>query len=279
MRHDVKGQFVIYGRNQSKIKSESGAIFDVKPFDIEAIVKQEFRIFAPFAFSTRDKVNPSNYSDYIDSNKRLIADAVKVIRGGNIGSVINLSSGVVTMKSESQAQDISYSVYAELKSFQEDEYAEACSSVGIPFINCRVFSLSGTDMPEPRKYVIGHLVEQAVSNGKIELHSKNTVTRRHMDSRDMMFLLLKCVESGSSMNLESSGDTKNLIDLARMILKEYKLPEDRIIFKSKQLLPTNNYFSDKNDFEDLAAKNKYSLIGLGEQIKNVQLALEKTRVI
>jgi hypothetical protein len=132
-------------------------------------------------------------------------------------------------------------------------------------------------MPEPRKYVIGNLVEQATLNGKIELHSSNTVTRRHMDSRDMMFLLLKCAQNGSSMNLESSGDTKNLIDLARIILQEYGLPEDSIIFKSEHPLPTNNYLSGKNDFEDLAAKNDYPLTCLRDQIKNVQVALEKTR--
>ena len=267
-------KIALHGRNESTILSDSGQAFNVQLFDLETIIKQEFDVFAPLAFATRDKMNKMSEEEYSSFNKNIIADAVNVIRGGNVGSVINLSSGVVSQKSESQQKDPSYSLYADLKEFQENEFANACSDVGIPFINCRVFSVTGIDMREPSKFAIGNLVKQAMIEGSIVLNSKSSVKRRYMDSRDLMYLLIKCVGKGSSLNIESGGEAVDLVNLSKKILKEFERAMGNISFATDELQETNDYFSYRDDFEIIAKSHDYSLSSLAMQIRNVAISIQ-----
>jgi nucleoside-diphosphate-sugar epimerase len=257
------------------ISNDIGKSFQVKTFDTEVIAKGEYDVFAPLAFATRDKITKVNQEEYVTSNKKIIADAVSVILRGNVGSVINISSGVVSYKSESQRVDPSYNVYAELKDFQEQEFAAACDATGSQFINCRVFSVTGIDMTEPSKFAIGNLIEQTILKSSIELNSKSSVVRRYMDTRDLMYLLLKCVAENSSLNLESGGEEANLIDLSKIILEQFNCPTENISFKTDETLLTNNYLSNRDDFETLANKFDYPLTHLAEQIDNVEKAIRK----
>ena len=268
-------RFSIYGRNSSMISNDIGKSFQVKTFDTEVIAKGEYDVFAPLAFATRDKITKVNQEEYVTSNKKIIADAVSVILRGNVGSVINISSGVVSYKSESQRVDPSYNVYAELKDFQEQEFAAACDATGSQFINCRVFSVTGIDMTEPSKFAIGNLIEQTILKSSIELNSKSSVVRRYMDTRDLMYLLLKCVAENSSLNLESGGEEVNLIDLSKRILEQFNYSTENISFKTDETLLTNNYLSNRDDFETLANKFDYPLTHLAEQIDNVEKAIRK----
>jgi nucleoside-diphosphate-sugar epimerase len=267
--------FDAFGRSKSEILTGFGKSIQNHPFDLQKITSKEYDIFAPFAFATRDRALQMNDQDYIDLNKAIIVDAVNVIRTGKVGSVLNISSGVVTQKSESQLLDNSYSIYADLKRFQEDVFSKACNSVGIPFINCRVFSLSGQDMKEPLKYAIGNLLYQAISTGSIQLRSKGLVTRRFMDSRDLMTLLLEYVRRGDSVSLESGGEKVDLIQLARQILTLYGHAPNSITFADTNETQSNEYFSSENDFEKLADETNYALANILEQIANVAKSLER----
>ena len=235
--------FDAFGRSESEILTDSGKSIQNRLFDLKKITSKEYDIFAPLAFATRDMALQMSDQDYIDLNKAIVFDAVNVIRAGNVGSVLNISSGVVIQKSESQLLDSSYSIYADLKRFQEDLFSTACNSVGIPFINCRVFSLSGQDMKEPSKYAIGNLVRQAISTGSIQLTSKGLVVRRYMDSRHLMTLLLEYVRRGDSVSVESGGEKVDLIQLARQVLIQYGHSPDSITFADTDETQSNEYFS------------------------------------
>ena len=271
----VQHQFDVFGRTESEILTDSGKSIRTHLFDLKKIASKQYDIFAPLAFATRDKALKMSDQDYIDVNKAIVFDAVSVIRAGKVGSVLNISSGVVIQKSESQLIDRSYLIYADLKRFQEDLFSSACDSVGIPFINCRVFSLSGQDMKEPSKYAIGDLVYQAISNGSIQLSSKGLVVRRYMDSRDLMTLLLEYVRRGDSVSVESGGEKVDLIQLARQVLKLYGHSQDSITFTDTNATQSNAYFSPENHFEKIAGETNYSLAGITDQIANVAKALER----
>jgi hypothetical protein len=224
---------------------------------LKKITSKEYDIFAPLAFATRDKALHMSDQDYIYINKAIVTDAVNVIRGGKVGSVLNISSGVVVKKSESQLLDSSYAIYADLKRFQEDLFSSACNSVGIPFINCRVFSLSGQDMREPSKYAIGNLVQQAISTGSIQLNSRGLVRR------------------GDSISVESGGEKVDLLQLAKQILKQYGHSPDSISFADINETQSNEYCSLENHFETIASETNYALSGVADQIANVAKSLER----
>jgi nucleoside-diphosphate-sugar epimerase len=271
----VQHHFDAFGRSESEILTNSGTTLKNNLFDLKKITSKQYDVFAPLAFATRDKALQMSEQDYIDINKRLVIDAVNIIRSGKVGSVLNISSGVVIQKSESQLLDSSYVIYADLKRFQEDLFSSACNSVGIPFINCRVFSLSGQDMKEPSKYAIGNLVQQAISTGSIQLSSKGLVIRRYMDSRNLMSLLLEYVRRGDSVSVESGGEKVDLFQLAKQILKLYGHAPDSISFGDTNKTQSNEYFSLENHFETIAGETNYALSGIDDQIANVAKSLER----
>jgi len=271
----VQHHFDAFGRTESEILTNSGKSIRTHMFDLKKITSKQYDIFAPLAFATRDKSLQMSDQDYIDVNRGMVFDAASVIRAGKVGSVLNISSGVVIQKSESQLIDRSYSIYADLKRFQEDLFSSSCDSVGIPFINCRVFSLSGEDMKEPLKYAIGDLVYQAISTGSIQLSSKGLVVRRYMDSRDLMTLLLEYVRRGDSVSVESGGEKVDLIQLARRVLTFYGHSQDSITFTDTNTTQSNAYFSAEDHFEKIAGEAKYRLAGITDQIANVAKSLER----
>jgi nucleoside-diphosphate-sugar epimerase len=268
--------FSIFGRQDSTLNIGAGEKLQVKKFDVERMTSQSFDVFAPFAFLTRDRALNLKDEDYCAVNRRLIADAVNVVRGGNVGALLNISSGAVSGVSDYQRIDKSYLQYAELKRIQEEEFANACSDMGIPFINCRVFSLTGIDMQEPTKYAFGDLILQALTKGVIELNSRSLVTRRYMDSRDLMYLLVKLVGKGRSSYLESGGQKVNLVEIAKMILTKFNLDIEAIRFKTDHSLAKNEYFSDKNDFESISKYYEYNLAPLEVQLNNVTHAVKNS---
>ncbi len=271
----VQLQFDAFGRSESEIITDSGQSIQNHLFDLKKIASKEYDIFAPLAFATRDKALKMSDQDYINLNRAIIIDAVNVIRAGKVGSVLNISSGVVVQKSESQLLDNSYSIYADLKRFQEDLFSSACNSVGIPFINCRVFSLSGQDMKEPLKYAIGNLLQQAISTGSIQLSSKSLVIRRYMDSRDLMTLLLEYARRAESVSVESGGEKVDLIQMARQILKLYGHSPDSIIFADTNETKSNEYYSLENHFEKIAVETNYALADITDQLANVEKSLKR----
>jgi nucleoside-diphosphate-sugar epimerase len=267
--------FDAFGRSRFEIVTDSGTSIQNRLFDLKEITSKEYDIFAPLAFATRDRFLQMNDEEYIDVNKAIIMQAASVIRAGKVGSVLNISSGVVIKKSDSQLNDSSYSIYADLKRFQEDVFANACNSVGIPLINCRVFSLSGRDMKEPLKYAIGNLLHQAISTGSIELRSKGLVVRRYMDSRDLMTLLLEYVMRGDSVTIESGGEKIDLIQLAKQILNLHGHSPDSITFADTSETLSNEYFSSENHFEKIADETNFALADITIQTANVAKSLER----
>ena len=274
-RNELEINFSIFGRREEEFSLDTGHRFRTNFINIQQMVSQQFDVFAPFAFLTRDKALGMSESQYVESNKKLIEDAALVIRGGNIGSVINLSSGVVTNMSEMQKMDASYSVYADLKKFQEDTLFDACSKVSTQFINCRVFSLTGIDMQDPLKYAVGDLINQAKKTRKIILRSKSPVTRRYMDSRNLLELILLRTNMKNHQFLESGGFKIDLESLSNIILSNFGGSRNSIEYAYQSLDAGNEYFSERKDFEDIADFHGIELTSMAKQITNVEQALNR----
>jgi DNA-binding XRE family transcriptional regulator len=90
-----------------------------------------------------------------------------------------------------------------------------------------------------------------------------------------MYLLLKCVGAKSTLNLESGGEEVTLLELSKSILVQFNCSTENIFFKTDEILLSNNYSSDKEDFENLAKKFDYSLTNLAEQVENVANTLKR----
>jgi nucleoside-diphosphate-sugar epimerase len=264
-------QITLYGRLDSTFSVSSGKVLPIHKFDLKSMGKDIYDCFAPYAFLTRDKSLSMSRDEYVSANRNLIEKTTEYISSGNVGSVINLSSGVVTQMSEVQSLNGSYSDYANLKLEQEERYAEACRKVGVPFINCRVFSLTGEDMTEPWKYAVGDIVKQALESSSVVLNSKSRVLRRYMDARDLNVLLLNSAILGSTRYLESSGSLIDLLEFSNRVLMTLGKNGDSVRFNPglQESFPPDIYYSKKNDMEQLAEEFSHPLKNLDQQISSI----------
>jgi nucleoside-diphosphate-sugar epimerase len=268
-------QLSIWGRTETKITTSLRNEYLIHEFDLSSLKSQSFHCFAPFSFLTRDKSLHLSRDEYIRINRKLIDETTTLILYGNMGSVINTSSGVLSQFSDSQKSDRSYEEYANLKREQEEKYSAACSKVGIPLINCRIFSLTGEDMKDPLKYAVGDIANQALTNNSVVLNSKAPVVRRYMDSRDLVHLLIDSARAGIPQFIESSGVQIDLTSFAKKVLTQLGLNSENVKYRSASEEPSNIYYSKKNDMENLAARFGLELKSLEQQVMNVVKAVKK----
>jgi nucleoside-diphosphate-sugar epimerase len=268
-------QLSIWGRTESKITTSLRKEYLIRKFDLPSLKLRAFHCFAPFSFLTRDKSLHLSRDEYIRVNRKLIDETTTLILYGNVGSVINTSSGVLSHFSDSQKSDKSYEDYANLKREQEEKYSAACSKVGIPLINCRIFSLTGEDMKDPLKYAVGDIVNQALTNASVILNSRAPVVRRYMDSRDLVHLLIDSARAGIPQFIESSGIQIDLTSFTKRVLAQLGLNSENVEYRSASEEPSNIYYSKKNDMETLAARFGLELKNLDQQVMNVVKAVKK----
>jgi nucleoside-diphosphate-sugar epimerase len=204
-------------------------------------------IFIPAAFLTQDKLLTVSESQYSTLNRKLIREARDFILNNDTKSVINLSSGVVTQLSNRQRINRNYLIYRDLKREQEDVLSEACDRTGSQFVNCRIFSLTGTHNPQPNKYAFFNLISQAIS-GEITLYSGHEVVRKYMDSKELFQLLLLACRNGKNIEFESSGSIINLETLSLRIFNI--LDRHGVINNIKNPeIETDYYYALKHNFK------------------------------
>jgi hypothetical protein len=89
-----------------------------------------------------------------------------------------------------------------------------------------------------------------------------------------MYLLLRLAISGNSTTVESGGNKVTLIELSEKILQLLSLSIENITFESDSEVPTNEYFSNRDDLEEYAKRLSFKMTSMEGQIQNVTKAAE-----
>lgn len=222
-----------------------------------------------FAFLTRDQLLMSDKAVYQESNEIIRNTVSTFIQMAEPKALAFCSSGAVAYRTEKQEQDLSYSIYAEMKLREQEALVAAANSCGTSTVMCTLFSATGIDMVEPTKYAIGSLVQQALFGKELVIEAKGTVFRKYVDSEILMQLIIKLSMDRVNVNFDSGGNLVELSELATII--NFTVGNGLNIVRPNftKNSPIDDYFSKSNLMEEMFHAYGIKSLSLESQIANV----------
>lgn len=286
---DSPSQFVIYGANgwmgrsaveflslsQPKIAQERLLLIGSRPSELNmngSTFKildptsgfssiQENSVFLNSAFLRREALLTLPVEEYVKKNRVISAFAMKILKEKKLLSFINLSSGVArTMDVESNLKTADE--YAAMKKDLEVEFFELARKHNTPFINCRIYSLSGRHLNEFDNLALSSFIKQAQGANQIEVKSPNT-KRTYLDATNLAEILFNVACRGDDANFDSGGTLVTMSELARNVANALGNKDCEILCGDDQ---SPDYFGDYESFNKLATKLDIEMLGIHDQI-------------
>lgn len=269
---DIMKEVELYGSSARKLKLTTGVNLFIS--DLQDISKNgEIDLYVPLAFQTQDKLNDMTKFEYIKKNTELINLHAKVIKGHSIKRAVFFSSGIVSLTPSDVERPESYWIYKQLKALEEKVFFEEFSKQFTKVAACRLFSVSGSEMQDPKKYALGDFLVRGLSNKGIILNSQRQIHRRYVDIENVCEALIRETCDGSSTLIESTGTRVTLLELARQVCQIFELDSgvlDRIDDSHSE---SDHYYSTSIGMEKLFAKHSIYPLNLDQQIRKTAAGL------
>jgi len=286
---DSPSQFVIYGANgwmgrsaveflsliEPKIAQERLLLIGSRPSEL-SINGRTFKILDPTsgfssieensvflnsAFLRREALKTVPAKEYVRRNLEISSFAKTALEKRKLFSFINLSSGAArNMDIESNHKAVDD--YARIKKCLEIEFSELACENKTPFVNCRIYSLSGRHLNEFGNLALSSFIKQAQSNNQIRVHSPST-KRTYLDAINLAAILFNIACKGIDANFDSGGNLVTMSELARNVASALG-KKDCKIFCGDDRSP--DYFGDYETFNELATELGVEIFGIQKQI-------------
>ncbi len=232
---------------------------------------EENSIFVNCAFLRREQVLKLGEKEYLKQNLHVMELPVEVLRKRRVFSLVNLSSGVAGLV-QSGVHDSSQDVYAVLKRRSELELAHEAALVGANFLNCRVFSVSGSYLNEFENLALSLFIAHALKSKPINVRSPES-RRSYIDGVNLMSVLLKLAVNGEAGSYDSGGICVTMKELAETVLRIIDSRESEIIIGEEK---GKSYFGDFKNFNDLSIQLGVTILDLDEQVRRTLMAFRTT---
>lgn len=226
-----------------------------------------FDLVIHLAFLTQDKAIQLGEGEYSRRNRELTEFVYQICRRSNSRYVLLASSGAANEAAMRAFTDPSKRLYGRLKRESEERFLQLPSESGSLVEICRIWSISGAYIREPKKYALGNFIAQAKTSGKIELHNSALVKRAYVNAGELMGVLLLNLLSGEGGLIDSGGFETSLLELAKLVLLELS-PEGELSLHSELTEPkTDIYVPNVLPFNQLSGRLGVHLSNLQEQIQ------------
>jgi nucleoside-diphosphate-sugar epimerase len=271
---DILEKTELYGTSSRELKLTSGITINVRKLQTIS-TSGKINLFVPLAFQTQDKLNEMSKLEYIQKNKDLIDLHSKIIQDHAIERAVFFSSGIVAMTPDDLERTESYWVYKELKTLEENVFFENFSKQSTNVAACRLFSVSGSEMQDPKKYALGDFLLCAMAKRRITLNSQKKIYRKYVDIEDICESLIKETNNKSVTLIESGGTKLTLLELARNVSQIFELGEEFLAEVDESNLESDHYYSTSLGMEDLFAKHSIHALNLEQQIRKTAAGLHE----
>jgi nucleoside-diphosphate-sugar epimerase len=228
---------------------------------------EENSIFVNCAFLRREQALKIGEKEYIKQNLHIMELPVVALRKRRVFSLVNLSSGVAGLV-QSGVNDSSQGMYAVLKRRSELELAHETSLAGTNFLNCRVFSVSGSYLNEFENLALSLFITHALKSEPINVRSPES-KRSYIDGVNLMTVLLKLAFNGEMGNYDSGGVCVTIKQLAQTVSRVVDQRESEIILGEEK---ESSYVGDFEKFNQLSIKLGVKILDLDEQVRNTLIA-------
>jgi nucleoside-diphosphate-sugar epimerase len=263
----------LFGRDASSIQLVDGLSLPISPYS--KLLTEEFSIYIPLAFATREKFHVHGSVRYQEMNLNIIKQDQEFIRANTGLTTILISSGVVNGLSDSQKLDNSYASYAQLKKMQEDVYKEASRNDSRVKI-CRLYSCTSKDLLKTEGYLFSSIVRSALLDEPIIINSSSRVIRNYVDLRQLFAALIR---TRDQCLINSGGPKIEIRDLANLIVQTLN-SNSKIQFPPyNSNSPSNHYAAPDESMKKMYDEVGLTEISLEEQILNTSTGISAAKLL
>ncbi len=226
-------------------------------------------IFINCAFLRREFINKLGKQEFSRKNLEIMALPTRAIRNIGLFNFVNLSSGVAALVDQNPNKSL-VDAYSVSKRRSEIEFEQESKSVGSNFINCRIYSISGSHLNEFENLALSTFISRALKNQQIHVNSPLS-KRTYIDGVNLMAVILRLAIQGESKNFDSGGTLISILDLAETI-KE--VAGQTMVEVSVGTDPEVSYFGDYESFNRIAEGIDQNLLSIKNQITNTIKAFD-----
>ena len=270
-RFENNGKIEITSSDGRRFRAHDLGEFNTKELTSNTKIDFKADILVNLAFKTRDYISILGEEQYTKINLEILKSSINLAQQLKPKSIVIVSSGVVARNQESNGK-LDNTQYTKLKILEEETFTKIAKDIGANLVILRMWGGSGRDLTSPFKYAIGDLIKQAVTSDKIIVSSEQLVYRRYSDASQQLEIAIKCAISGKNLTFDSGGQIIEMGDLANLIKSSLK-PNLKIIRKLDASLPTDKYYSESIQFDNLAKEYKINLFSLKKQIDETKVSV------
>jgi hypothetical protein len=149
-------------------------------------------------------------------------------------------------------------------------FEQVCKLVGSNFINCRIYSISGSHLNEFENLALSSFISRALKSQQIHVNSPLS-KRTYVDGVNLMAVILRLAIQGESKNFDSGGTLISILGLAETIKEVAGKTKVEVSVGTD---PEVSYFGDYESFNRIAADLNQNLLNIENQIVNTIKAFD-----
>jgi hypothetical protein len=185
----------------------------------------------------------------------------------SVRKYIGFSSGATKHLAGHSSFSIEENPYAAQKRMYESKISEITANLQSDISVARVWSVTGSYCTKPQTFAFTDLIAQA-KLGLIEIKAKHLVFRRYCALEDVLAIAMLPTAPGSNPIFDTGGDLIELGELAKRVVNLVN-PNAEIRRQIDPELPSDDYYSDSEDWDGLLQSADLAKDSISEQVTRV----------
>jgi nucleoside-diphosphate-sugar epimerase len=219
------------------------------------------------AFVTRERLPVLRHKAYIEANQKIIDESLAIAAMPSVRKYIGFSSGATMHLAGHNSFSIEENPYAAQKSIYESKISEITANLQSDISVARVWSVTGTYCTKPQTFAFTNIIAQA-KLGLIEIKAKHLVYRRYCALEDVLAVAMLPSPPGGNPIFNTGGELIELGELAKLVV-DLVNPNAEIRRQIDPELPSDDYYSDSEDWDGLLQSADLAKDSLSEQVTRV----------
>jgi nucleoside-diphosphate-sugar epimerase len=234
---------------------------------LEIILAFRPTVIIDSAFVTRERLPVLGHKAYIEANQRIIDESLAIAAMPSVRKYIGFSSGATKHLAGHSSSSIEENPYAAQKRMYESKISEITANLQSDISVARVWSVTGSYCTKPQTFAFTDLIAQA-KLGLIEIKAKHLVFRRYCALEDVLAIAMLPTAPGSNPIFDTGGDLIELGELAKRVVNLVN-PNAEIRRQIDPELPSDDYYSDSEDWDGLLQSADLAKDSISEQVTRV----------
>ena len=266
MTREAGLQLLATGSKDQQIEID-GQSQDVHAQSLDVISAYKPTVVIDTAFVTRERLQILGHKAYVETNQKLIDQSLDIAALPSVRKYIGFSSGATMHLAGNTSFSLEENPYAAQKRIYESKISEIAGALQSDISVARVWSVTGSYCTKPDSFAFTDLITQARS-GRIDIRAKHLVYRRYCALEDVLALAMVPSAIEGNPTFDTGGELIELEDLAKLVV-ELVNPKAEILRQNDPALPSDDYYSDSEDWGALLKSANLSRDSISDQVTRV----------